>query len=76
MRGDSNGVVTVNKDALGRITVSFPYDHQLVTKVKTSNSREWLFHSRHCEGQVPEAISKKGGISAPTYHFKFGQKAK
>jgi hypothetical protein len=32
---DGYGVVTVSKDIPGRITVSFPYDPQLVAKVKT-----------------------------------------
>jgi len=35
------GIVTVSKDVSGMITVSFPYDPQLVEKVKTIDSRKW-----------------------------------
>jgi site-specific recombinase XerD len=33
--------VTISKDVSGRITVSFPYDAQLVEKVKTIYGRKW-----------------------------------
>ena len=33
--------VTVSKDVSARITVSFPYDPQLVAKVKTIEGRRW-----------------------------------
>ena len=35
-----HGVVTVSKDDSGTITISFPYDPQLVEKVKKENKRE------------------------------------
>lgn len=35
------GVVTVSKDVFNRIMVSFPYDPQLVEKVKTIEGRRW-----------------------------------
>ncbi|PIQ45253.1 MAG: hypothetical protein COW04_08670 [Deltaproteobacteria bacterium CG12_big_fil_rev_8_21_14_0_65_43_10] len=37
----SYGVVTISKDFSDRITVSFPYDPQLVKKVKTIDGRKW-----------------------------------
>ena len=35
------GVVTTNKDFSDRIKVSFPYDPQLVAKVKTIENYKW-----------------------------------
>lgn len=40
-RGFIHGVVAVSKNDSGRITVSFPYDPQLVAKVKTVEGRKW-----------------------------------
>ena len=38
---DGYGVVTVSKDVSNRIIVSFSYDLQLVSKVKTIEGRKW-----------------------------------
>jgi hypothetical protein len=38
---DSHGVITASKNVSGKITISFPYDPQLVQKVKTIDGRKW-----------------------------------
>jgi len=35
------GVVTVTRDVSGRVTASFQYDPQFVSKVKTIEGRRW-----------------------------------
>ncbi len=40
--GINYGVVTVNKDISGDIIVSFPYDPQLIEKVKSIDGRKCI----------------------------------
>lgn len=41
------GVVKVNKDSSGRMVVSFPYDPQLVARIKTIPGHRWHPAEKH-----------------------------
>jgi hypothetical protein len=56
---NSHGVATISKNVSGRITVSFPYDPQLVVKVKTVDGRKWYNDEKYCSFPNTDGILEK-----------------
>ena len=56
---DGHGVVTVNKDDSGRITVTFSYDPSLVFKVKTVEGRKWHPSEKYWSFPYSDGILEK-----------------
>jgi integrase/recombinase XerD len=52
-------VVTVSKNEAGKITVSFPYDPQLVVKVKTIEGRKWHKDKKYWSFPESDGIIEK-----------------
>ncbi len=60
------GVMTVGKDDSGNITVSFPYNQQLVEKIKTIEGRTWHKDKKYwsfpnSDGTLDQILEEKGG---------------
>lgn len=51
--------MTVGKDISGRITVAFPYNPQLVQKVKTIDGRKWHKYEKYWSFPDPDGIVEK-----------------
>jgi hypothetical protein len=85
---DGYGVITVSKNVSGKITISFPYDPQLVAKVKTIESRNNILYPLSLRGGRYDRRSNLRKEETPSlqpesvypkyfgYHPKMGQKAK